>query len=122
MGYIYIIGIVVFSAYAQIVGKWRINALGWSLAEGNLWAKAWSYLCLLFDPVMLTCVAAATAASFCWNMAVSKMNLTSVLPFSASVPIFVFFLGIFVLSESFTPGKLVGLLLVIAGIIVAIKF
>lgn len=122
MGYLYIVGIFVFSAYAQIAGKWRINALGWHLAEGSVWAKAWSYLCLLFDPVMLTCVASATAASFCWNMAVSKMNLTAVLPFSASIPIGIFFLGIFVLGESFTPGKLVGLLLVVAGIIIAIKF
>ncbi len=122
MGYIYIIGIFVFSAYAQVVGKWRINDLGWSLAEGGLWSKAWSYLGLLFDPVMLTCVASTTAASFCWNMAVSKMNLTTVLPFSASIPVFVFFLGIFALGETFTPGKLIGLLLAIAGVIVAIKF
>ncbi len=122
MGYVYIAGILAFSTYAQIIGKWRINSLGWELARGNLWAKAWSYLGLLFDPVMLTCVAAATAASFCWNMAISRMNLTSVLPFSASVPVFVFFLGIFVLGETFTPGKLIGLLLVMAGIFVAIKF
>ncbi len=121
MGYIYIAGILAFSAYAQVVGKWRINALGWSLAEGSVWAKAWSYICLLFDPVMLTCAAAATGASFCWNMAVSKMNLTTVLPFSASLPVIVFFLGIFVLGETFTPGKLIGLLLVVAGMIVAIK-
>ncbi len=122
MGYVYIIGIFVFSAYAQVTGKWRIDALDWHLAGGSVWAKAWSYLCLLFDPVMLTCVAAATAASFCWNMAVSKMDLTSVLPFSASVPIGIFFLGIFVLGETFTVGKLVGLLLVVAGVIVAVKF
>ncbi len=122
MGYIYIIGIFVFSAYAQVMGKWRINDLGWTLSEGGLWAKAWSYIGLLFDPVMLTCVASASAASFCWNMSVSKMNLTTVLPFSASVPMFVFFLGTFVLGETFTPGKLIGLLLVVAGVIVAIKF
>lgn len=121
-GFIYIAGVILLSAYAQIMGKWRINDLGWVLPEGALWVKGWAYIKLLFDPYMLTCAIAASAASFCWNMAMSKMNITAVLPFTSATPIVVFLLGVMVLNEQFSMGKLIGLVLVVAGVIIAARY
>ena len=63
----------------------------------------------------------AFVASVFWMLAMTKFELTYAYPFMSLSPALVFIVGIFVLGETFTIGKLLGLLIIMLGIIVTVK-
>ena len=121
MKYLYIASTILFTVYGQIVLKWRIKVLNWAMIEGNLFEKIKCYLGLLFDPFILSGFVSAFIASICWIMAMTKFELTTAYPFMSLSPAIVFILGVFILNETFTIGKVIGLALIILGIIVTVK-
>ena len=54
--------------------------------------------------------------------AMTKFEITKAYPFMSLAPALVFVIGIFFLGEAFTIGKVVGLVLIILGTIVTVKF
>jgi len=84
MKYLYILGTILFTVYGQMILKWRITKLN-------------------------------------WTMAMSKFEITSAYPFMSISPAIVFILGVFILNETFTIGKVIGLALIILGTIVTVK-
>jgi len=122
MKYLYIPGTILFTVYGQIILKWRISKLGWSMTDGNLIEKMICYLKLLFDPFVFSGFVSAFVASVFWTMAMSKFEITTAYPFMSISPAVVFLLGIFFLHETFTIGKVIGLLLIILGTVITVKF
>ena len=122
MRYIYIFGTIFFTVYGQIILKWRINKIGFSLENGNLIDKALTMLKFIFDPFILSGFVSAFVASMFWMVAMSKFEITHAYPFMSLSPAIVFLLGIFFLNETFTIGKVIGLGLIIIGTIVTVKF
>jgi len=122
MRYLYILGTILFTVYGQMILKWRILKLDWQMVDGNLLAKVKCYLSLLFDPFILSGFVSAFVASICWTMAMTKFEITTAYPFMSLSPAIVFLLGVFILNETFTFGKVIGLVLIILGIIVTVKF
>lgn len=122
MRYLYVFGTILFTVYGQMILKWRIMKLGWQMADGGVFDKVKSYLTLLFDPFILSGFFSAFIASIFWTMAMSKFEITQAYPFMSLSPALVFLLGVFLLNETFTVGKLVGLILIIIGTIVTVKF
>ena len=121
MKYLYIFGTIFFTVYGQMILKWRISYLNWTMTDGDFIKKIICYLKLLFDPFILSGFIGAFIASICWTMAMTKFELTSAYPFMSLSPAVVFILGIFILNETFTIGKVIGLVLIILGIIVTVK-
>lgn len=122
MGYLYILLTVLFTVYGQIILKWRIVDLNWSLkTDGGVLQLVISYLKLLFDPLIFSGFVSAFIASVFWILVMTKFEITYAYPFMSLSPAFVFLIGIFVLGEVFTIGKLVGLLIIMIGIIVTVK-
>jgi undecaprenyl phosphate-alpha-L-ara4N flippase subunit ArnF len=122
MEYLYIASTILFTVYGQIILKWRILQLGWTMTDGGWCDKVKCYLVLLFDPFIFSGFVAAFAASVCWTMAMTKFEITAAYPFMSLSPSIVFILGVFFLNETFTWGKLIGLILIIMGIIITVKF
>ena len=122
MKYLYIAGTILFTVYGQIILKWRITDLNWKMVEGGIVEKIKCYLGLLFDPFIMSGFAAAFIASVFWVFAMSKIELTLAYPFMSLAPAIVFFLGIFLLNETFTIGKVAGLVLIILGTIVTVRY
>jgi len=121
MNYLYIFGTILFTVFGQMVLKWRITKLGWHMVDGSLWIKIQCYCTLLFDPWILSGFFSAFVASICWTMAMTKFEITTAYPFMSLSPAIVFLLGIFLLNESFSWGKVIGLVLIITGTIVTVK-
>lgn len=122
MGYLYIFLTVLFTVYGQVVLKWRITNLHWSLnTEDGLRQMVVSYLRFLFDPLIFSGFVSAFVASIFWMLAMTKFELTYAYPFMSLSPALVFIVGIFVLGETFTIGKILGLLIIMIGIIVTVK-
>jgi undecaprenyl phosphate-alpha-L-ara4N flippase subunit ArnF len=122
MRYLYIFSTIFFTVYGQIILKWRIEKLGWVMSDGNFRAKVICYLRLLFDPFILSGFVSAFIASIFWTMAMSKFEITTAYPFMSLSPVIVFIIGIWLLGETFTIGKVIGLVLIILGTIVTVKF
>jgi len=122
MKYLYIFATILSTVYGQMILKWRITKLGWKMVDGDLWTKIKCYCTLLFDPLVLSGFLSAFIASICWTMAMTKFEITTAYPFMSLSPAIVFLLGVFILNETFTIGKVVGLVLIILGTIVTVKF
>jgi undecaprenyl phosphate-alpha-L-ara4N flippase subunit ArnF len=54
--------------------------------------------------------------------AMTKFEITQAYPFMSLAPAVVFVIGIVFLEEAFTVGKVLGLVLIILGTIVTVKF
>jgi undecaprenyl phosphate-alpha-L-ara4N flippase subunit ArnF len=119
--YFYIFSTLFFTVYGQIVLKWRLSQLEIVLPEGLL-DKTLYLLKLIFDPFVFSGFAAAFIASLFWMAAMTKFEITQAYPFMSLAPAVVFVIGIVFLEEAFTVGKVLGLVLIILGTIVTVKF
>ena len=122
MGYLYVIFTILFTVYGQVILKWRISDLNWSLdMTGGIGKMIVSYMKFLFDPLIFSGFISAFIASVFWMLAMTKFELTYAYPFMALSPALVFIIGIFVLGETFTIGKVLGLLVIMIGIIITVN-
>ncbi len=116
MGYFYIFGTIFFTVYGQIVLKWRINGVG--ILPDNFNDKIIFLIKLLFDPWIFSGFFAAFIASFFWMAAMTKFDISYAYPFMSSAFVLVFLLSVVLFQETVTWQKIIGLLLIVAGIIV----
>jgi undecaprenyl phosphate-alpha-L-ara4N flippase subunit ArnF len=121
MKYLYIPATILFNVYGQMILKWRITKLNWSMIDGSLIERIVCYLKLLFDPFVFSGFVSAFIASVFWTMAMSKFEITTAYPFMSLSPAIVFLLGVFILNETFTVGKMIGPVLIILGAIITVK-
>lgn len=76
---------------------------------------------LFLDPWIISGFAAALIASLFWMAAMTKFEISFAYPFMSASFILVFILSIYIFGETFTWGKVLGLALITAGIIVTVK-
>lgn len=122
MRYLYIFATLLFTVYGQLILKWRIGRLGWQPRTESVVAAVLDYLKFLFDPFIFSGFVSAFIASVFWMLAMTKFEITQAYPFMSLAPALVFILGIWLLNETFTWGKVIGLVLIMIGIIVTVKF
>lgn len=116
MGYLYIFGTIFFTVYGQIILKWRITKYG-SLPEG-LFDKMFFLVKLLLDPIILSGFLSAFVASLFWMAAMTKFDISYAYPFMSLSFMLVFLISVVVFNEPITSYKVIGLLLIVAGIVV----
>lgn len=119
--YLYIFGTILFTVYGQIVLKWRLTNLEILLPEAIL-QKGIYLTKLIFDPYIFSGFVSAFIASLFWMIAMTKFEITTAYPFMSIAPGVVFIIGVFFLGETFTIGKVIGLVLIILGTVVTVKF
>jgi drug/metabolite transporter (DMT)-like permease len=121
MRYIYIFGTLFFTVYGQLILKWRLGNISFLLPQGSILEKLVSLLKLIFDPYIFSGFASAFIASLFWMAAMTKFQITEAYPFMSLAPAIVFLLGIWLLGETFTWGKVIGLVLIIIGVIITVR-
>lgn len=122
MKYLYVFGTLFFTVYGQIILKWRIGRLGWQPNSESIVAAVVGYIKFLFDPLIFSGFLSAFVASVFWMLAMTKFEITHAYPFMSLAPALVFILGVWLLGETFTWGKVIGLVLIMIGLIVTVKF
>jgi undecaprenyl phosphate-alpha-L-ara4N flippase subunit ArnF len=121
MSYLYILGTLVFTVYGQIVLKWRLTNLNVILPD-SFFDKGIYLFKLIFDAYIFSGFFSALIASLFWMAAMTKFEITVAYPFMSIAPALVFVIGVLFLGEQFTIGKILGLLLIIIGILITVKF
>jgi undecaprenyl phosphate-alpha-L-ara4N flippase subunit ArnF len=122
MKYIYIFSTLILTVYGQLIMKWRISNLHFELKETGIFDKFTALLKLVFDPWIFSGFVAAFVASLSWMAAMSKFEITQAYPFMSLAPAIVFVLGVWLLNETFTWGKVIGLIFIIAGIVITVRY
>jgi len=122
MKYLYIFATLFFTVYGQIILKWRIGNLQWHPKTDTIWLAVTDYLKFLFDPFIFSGFVSAFIASVFWMLAMTKFEITQAYPFMSLAPAIVFLIGVWLLNETFTWGKVIGLVLIIIGTIVTVRF
>ncbi|GAP65644.1 hypothetical protein MBSD_n0934 [Mizugakiibacter sediminis] len=117
MGYFLILLTVLLTVYGQIVIKWQVNLAGALPAQFS--ERTLFLLKLIVNPWILSALAAAFLASIAWMAAMTRFELSKAYPFMALNFVLVGILAVHLFGETVNPAKIVGLVLVIAGLIVS---
>jgi multidrug transporter EmrE-like cation transporter len=115
--YLYIAATILFTVYGQLIFKWQVSLVG-ALPE-SADEKLWFMLRLVLKPWVISGFVAALAASICWMMAVSKLDLSHAYPFMSLSFVLVLVLSALFFGEPLTGAKVLGMALIMAGLVVA---
>ncbi len=116
VGYVAILGTVLFTVCGQIVMKWQVSKAG--ALPGGFLEKVYFLVGLIRNPWILGGIVAGFLAFLCWMAAMTKFELSYAYPFMSLSFLFVLILSVALFHEALTLPKVVGVVLVIAGIIV----
>jgi multidrug transporter EmrE-like cation transporter len=108
VSYIYIALTIIFTVYGQIVIKWQASNAGPFPEDFSL----------VFNPWVLSGLAAAFLASLAWMAAMTKFDLSHAYPFMSLAFVLVLFLSAFFFNEPLTFSKIAGMALIVGGILV----
>lgn len=107
---------VACTVYGQLVIKWQANKAG-AFPDGT--SERLSYLGhFLANPWVISSLLGAVLAAFAWIAALSKLDLSSAYPFVAGSFALVLVLSAIIFDERLTTPKIIGAILIVAGLIV----
>lgn len=116
MGYLYILGTVIFTVYGQLVLKWRM--MNYGLLPENFGDKIIFLFKLVLDPYIFSGFSSAFIASFFWMAAMTKFELSFAYPFMSGAFVLVFIFSVFLFQETVSWNKILGLIFIVLGIII----
>src|SRR5215216_1534663 len=119
IGYIYIFVTLLLTTYGQLILKWRLQFYEEFPAQFK--QQILFFLRVLADPFILSGFIAAFVASLTWIAALTRFDISYAYPFTSLSFIVVLILSYLLFNEPFTLNKLVGVLLIIAGVYIAAK-
>ena len=115
-GHVFIALTLVFTVYGQLVLKWQMSDVG-PLPEGNL-SKLGFLLLQFLNPWIMTGLASAFLASLAWMAAMTRLDLTYAYPFMSLAFVIVMAFSVLFLNEPLSMQRILGTLMVVAGLIV----
>jgi multidrug transporter EmrE-like cation transporter len=116
LGHIFIALTLFFTVYGQLVLKWQMGGAG-PLPEGG--ADKLLFLLRQFaNPWILSGFVSAFVASLAWMAAMTRFDLGYAYPFMSLAFVIVMLFGIAFLGEAPNLPKVVGTLLVMAGLVI----
>jgi multidrug transporter EmrE-like cation transporter len=108
---------VMLTVYGQLIVKWRVLRAGPFPADFT--RKLGFLVGLLFDPWVMSSMLAALLAALSWMAAMTKLELSYAYPFMSLAFVLVLILSAVIFHEAVTAPKVLGMVLVIAGLGIA---
>lgn len=117
MGHLYILATILFTVYGQLIIKWQMNQVG-HLPDSPA-QKIVFLLRLLTNPWILSGFLSAFLAALAWMAAMTKFDLSYAYPFMSLAFVLVLLCSGMFFNESVSAGKIAGLALIAAGIVIS---
>ena len=115
--HLYIFATIAFTVYGQLILKWRMVQLGeMPVASAE---KLRFLITAVFDPAIFSGFVAAFLASLAWMAAMTKFELSYAYPFMSLNFVIVLLLSAWLLQEPITMNKTIGMVLIVAGTVIA---
>lgn len=115
-GHIYILLTLLLTVYGQLVLKWQMTGVG-ALPAGT-GDKVVFLLRQFLNPWIMSGFASAFLASLAWMAAMTRFDLNYAYPFMSLAFIIVMVFTVVFLNEQLSPQRIVGTLMVVAGLVV----
>ena len=116
MAHVYIWTTVLLTVYGQLVFKWQVDMAG--VFPLGLGERVLFLLRFIINPWVISCYVTALLASLFWMAALTQVDLSYAYPFISLTFVLVLLLSPIFFQEAITLLKLLGVLLIVAGIIV----
>ena len=114
--HVFIFLTILLGLYGQVVLKWQVNLAGQPPSD---WPERAAYvLKMLFNPWVLSSLAAAFLGMLSWILALGRADLSYAYPFTSLAFVLVLLASAVLFREPITITKLVGMMLIVAGIII----
>lgn len=114
--HVYIVGTVAFTVYSQLIMRWQVSQAG--TLPSDFFGKMSFVAHLFLNPWILTSILATLCAGISWMLAMSRFEISYAYPWVALNFVLMLFGGVLLFDESFSVPKMLGSLLIIAGIVV----
>jgi len=118
--HLYIFATIAFTVYGLFAIKIQMAQLG-SLPEGALDKIVFLTKMMVLNPWVLSGIVAGYCAGLCWMMAMTRFALSYAYPFTSLNYVLVLLLSVPIMGEAVNSYRVVGSLLIVAGILVAAK-
>jgi len=116
MRYVYLTATILLTVYGQLAFKWQIDSAGAFPRETR---ERLEYLVdLAVNPWMLSVFLSVFAAALTWGAALTRFELSFAYPFLSLSFVLVLLLSGPLFNESVTVAKLVGVILIVAGLVI----
>jgi multidrug transporter EmrE-like cation transporter len=119
LDHLYIAAMILLTAYSQLVMRWRVGLAGRlpASAAGKLHFVA----ALLLNPWVLSGIVATFLAGVSWMLALTKFELSYAYPFTGIVFVLILLLSAILFHDHVGVWRLVGTLVVMAGLTMIVK-
>jgi multidrug transporter EmrE-like cation transporter len=118
MAWLGVAAAVFLGAYGQLVVKWQVMRRGH--LPPSVHGKLMFFVNMLLDPWVISVMVATLVAALAWMAALSRLDLSRAYPFVSLSFVTVLVLSAVFFGESLTLGKVAGITLVIAGLVVGV--
>ena len=118
-GHVYILLTLLFTVYGQMVLKWQMDQAGQMPSESV--AKVLFLFRQFLNPWIVSGLASAFLASLAWMAAMTRFEINYAYPFMSLAFIIVMVLSVLFLQEQITVNRVLGTLLVVAGLVVVTR-
>lgn len=119
MNHLYIAATVLFALASQLLMRWQVGLAGG--APEGLWDKALFIGRIFFSPWVMLAFVCTFLSGVAWMLTLTKFDLSYAYPFTSLNFVLMLICGALLFEEPFTMHKLIGTILVVAGLIVATR-
>lgn len=116
LDHLYILASIAFTVYSQLIMRWQVSTAGDLPVE--LSGKVRFIFELFFNPWVLSGVFATLLAGISWMLAMTRFEVSYAYPFVGLSFILIMILSGAIFGETIGVYKIVGTVLVVAGVIV----
>ncbi len=116
-GYIFLT--ILFTAYSQLVMRWQVSAAG--QLPDDMVGRIRFVVDLLLNPWVISGIIATFFAGVSWMLAMTRFEINYAFPFVSLNYVIILVASVLLFNETITAPKIIGSLIVIAGIIVIAK-
>lgn len=108
---------ILLTVFGQVVFKWQAGLIQ-GMPEG-LWERLVFMARVALNPWIIASYGSAFLASLFWWLALRTLDLSHAYPFTMLAYVLVLVLSAVLFREAITAPKIIGMILIIAGMIVA---
>jgi drug/metabolite transporter (DMT)-like permease len=114
----YLMLYIAFTVASQLIMRWRVGGAGALAPNAD---RLGFVLNLLAMPWVWVAFASTFLAGVMWMLTLGRLDLTYAFPFTGVTFLIILFAGTLVFGEPVSAGRVIGTLLVVAGLIVVVR-
>lgn len=115
----YILATLAFTVYSQLIMRWQVSQAG--ALPSDLAGKLTFVGHLFLNPWVLTSIVATLLAGISWMLAMSRFEISYAYPWIGLNFVLMLLFGVLLFGEALNMPKIIGTLLVVAGVAVVAR-